>query len=117
IKFMLPNEHAIYLHDTPDRNLFEFQERNFSSGCIRVADPLGLSRWVLSHTNQLDTLPLLENMWLSEETHTINLKKHLPVLIVYFTAFADMNNDVVFRRDVYQRDVQINEKLKEYRSE
>ena len=47
IKFMFPNPHSVFLHDTPARGLFDQPERNFSSGCIRVEDPLSLAEIVL----------------------------------------------------------------------
>lgn len=116
VKFMLPNKHAIYLHDTPDRSLFNRQERNFSSGCIRVSNPLALSQWVLTHSGQAESIPKAEQALQSEETSTLHLKNPMPVLIVYFTAFANGDGVIVFRRDTYNRDSYIIEKIKEFKS-
>ena len=116
VKFMLPNKHAIYLHDTPDHSLFSKQERNFSSGCIRVSNPLALTQWVLNHSGQAEAIAQAEQLLQSEETSTLYLKKPIPVLIVYFTAFANGEGTIVFRRDAYNRDSYIIEKLKEYKS-
>ncbi|GFD68247.1 murein L,D-transpeptidase [Alteromonas sp. KUL106] len=114
VKFMLPNKHAIYLHDTPDHSLFSKSERNFSSGCIRVSNPLKLSHWVLTHSGQPEAIAQAEHLFQSEETTTLYLKKPIPVLIVYFTAFADERGSIVFRRDAYNRDGHIIAKLKEF---
>lgn len=104
IKFMLPNRFAVYLHDTPDQGLFDRQERDFSSGCIRLANPFGLADWVLRHDGQLEAAATMRELLASGENHTVYLKTPLPVFVVYFTAFADEIGDVSFRRDHYQRD-------------
>jgi len=104
IKFMLPNRFAVYLHDTPDQGLFERQERDFSSGCIRLANPFGLADWVLRHDGQAEAAATMRELLASGATHTVYLDKPLPVLVVYFTAYADEIGDVRFRRDHYERD-------------
>ncbi len=103
MKFMLPNSHAVYLHDTPARELFSHTERLFSSGCIRLQDPEAFARWLL----ELNAAPELANLggWLeSAETNTVYFRQPVPVYIVYFTAFTDESGEVVFRRDIYDRD-------------
>lgn len=103
LKVMLPNSHAVYLHDTPTRELFSHTERLFSSGCIRLQDPDALARWLLETDNsqQLDGL----TEWLeSNETSTVYLKQPVPIYLVYFTAFTDESGNVIYRRDIYERD-------------
>lgn len=112
IKFMLPNQFSVYLHDTPDHSLFKKQERGFSSGCIRLSDPLGLAEWVLQNDGQRATLDTIGRQLGGGETQTVYLKKSLPVLIVYFTAFTDGRDEVTFRRDLYERDDAIIEELR-----
>jgi murein L,D-transpeptidase YcbB/YkuD len=110
MKFMLPNSYAVYLHDTPARELFSHTERIFSSGCIRLQDPAAFARWLL----ELNNSPELANLdsWLeSEETNTVYFRQPVPVYIVYFTAFTDDSGNVVFRRDVYDRDQAITSAL------
>jgi murein L,D-transpeptidase YcbB/YkuD len=102
VKFMLPNSHAVYLHDTPDKGLFNKSERVFSSGCIRLADPARLAHWVLDHDNHARQAEV-DQLYRSGPTTTAYLSKPVPVLIVYFTAFLE-EGEVVFRRDVYERD-------------
>ncbi len=107
VKFMLPNHHDVYLHDTPDRHLFERQERGFSSGCVRLSDALGLARWILNHEGRSQEAGRVIELASGEETTTVYLNRSLPVYLVYFTAFTDPSGEVVFRRDLYQRDAAI----------
>lgn len=111
LKFMLPNEYAVYLHGTPDIELFDRQERSFSSGCIRLADPSALARWLLIGDGLGEQAAGLVGQIESGNTVVHYLKTPVAVLIVYFTAFLDGDN-VVFRRDLYQRDRALTEALR-----
>ncbi|WKZ11996.1 MAG: L,D-transpeptidase family protein [Gammaproteobacteria bacterium] len=102
IKFMFPNPHAVYLHDTPARELFGRQDRSFSSGCIRVEDPLALAELVLDSPQW--TRATLEAAIAGGATQRITLAKPVPVLIVYLTAVAGADGVTRFFRDVYGRD-------------
>ncbi|MDX1499415.1 MAG: L,D-transpeptidase family protein [Woeseiaceae bacterium] len=112
IKFMMPNPHAVYLHDTPSRELFARQERSFSSGCIRLEQPLVLARWLLSREAH-PAADSLDSMLASNETRTVNLKEHVPTYLVYFTAFSLEDGEVTFRRDIYERDAVVIAALRE----
>jgi murein L,D-transpeptidase YcbB/YkuD len=103
IKFMFPNEHLIYLHDTPSRNLFEQSERTFSSGCIRVERPLELAEILLAGQSGWDR-PAIDKVLESRVTKTVQLAKPVPILIMYLTALAEPDGQVHFYRDVYNRD-------------
>ena len=109
VKFMLPNPHAVYLHDTPDKRLFNKRERVFSSGCIRLAEPAELARWVLEY-DASEYLTQLDKLLAQGPTTTAYLSQPIPVFLVYFTAFEQ--DGVVFRRDVYGRDRRIIEELR-----
>jgi murein L,D-transpeptidase YcbB/YkuD len=111
IKFMLPNEFSIYLHDTNDRTLFLKRERSFSSGCIRLSEPEQLASWLLHKENRLEDAAKLSTQIASGDTVTVNLKTPMPVYIAYFTAFTTESSQVVYRRDIYQRDRKIVEAL------
>ncbi len=102
IKLMFPNPHSVYLHDTPSRGLFEKPERTFSSGCIRVEDPLALAELVMNDPKW--DRAAFEQVIAAGETRRINLGKSVPVLMVYLTAVAEMDGAVLFYRDVYGRD-------------
>ncbi len=103
LKFMLPNEYNIYLHDTPDRAHFDENERNFSHGCVRVADPEALANAILEGQSDW-TLDGIVNAVGSGERTQVNLDQSLPVQITYLTAWVDSDNRVHFRNDVYDRD-------------
>lgn len=107
IKFMMPNDFAIYLHDTNDRSLFLKRERSFSSGCIRLSEPEQLASWLLHREGRPEDAAKLSAQIAQGETRTINLRKPMPVYIVYFTASRSMDSNLVFRRDIYQRDSKI----------
>jgi len=102
VKFMFPNGHAIYLHDTPSRHLFSRSERAYSHGCIRVKDPLTLAQQVLNKPNWDEGA--INRVVQRGKTRYVHLDDHLPVLLYYLTAVADDQGRVGFRRDVYNRD-------------
>ena len=107
IKFMFPNEHFVFLHDTPSRDLFNRDERAFSSGCIRVEHPFELANLLLKDDPKWTTETLQQAVD-SERTQTVSLQRPLPVLILYLTAVAfDGGRDYTFLRDLYDRDAAV----------
>ncbi len=102
VKIMFPNPYLVYLHDSPAKSLYEKDERTFSSGCIRVQKPFELAELVLNDPawNQQAFAAVVA----SKQTRTVNLKKPVPVLILYWTAEPRPDGQVVFRNDVYGRD-------------
>lgn len=100
LKFMLVNPWAINLHDTPAKNLFNQSKRNFSSGCIRVEDPLALANFSLSGIHNQQAISVAFN---SNKNHTTRLKEPLSVYAVYVTVWLN-ENEVMFSPDSYQRD-------------
>ncbi|MGD8575205.1 MAG: L,D-transpeptidase family protein [Gammaproteobacteria bacterium] len=111
IKFMFPNRFGVYLHDTPSASLFRSSTRTFSSGCIRVANALGLARRLLELDGGTGAEEKLESALASGETSRIDLNRPLPVHIVYMTAWVDDTGLLQFRNDVYDRDPPILEAL------
>jgi L,D-transpeptidase YcbB len=103
IKFMFPNSYNVYLHDTPARELFERERRTFSHGCIRVHEPIQLATLILDDSVRWNAQSIQAAME-SGETRTITLQKPIPVLILYWTASADLHGELHFYRDVYNRD-------------
>jgi len=102
VKFMFPNGHAIYLHDTPSRQLFSRSVRAYSHGCIRVQEPLTLARYVLNKPSWDHSA--INRVVGRGQTRYVFLDDHLPVLLYYLTAVADEQGRVGFRRDIYHRD-------------
>ncbi|MCW6507029.1 L,D-transpeptidase family protein [Lichenifustis flavocetrariae] len=99
IKFMFPNQHAVYLHDTNARALFGKEKRAFSHGCVRVDQPFKLAE-VLLGPDRGWTEKRVKKM-IGGEERTINLPSPLPIHIVYFTAFVDERGGLQLRDDVY----------------
>lgn len=100
MKFMFANPWSIYLHDTPDKALFDESQRNFSSGCIRVEDPLALAEFSL---NQADSRQLIDEVLASRQNRGKTLNTPLPVYAVYQTAWSE-NGELRFASDHYGRD-------------
>ena len=107
VKFIFPNEHFVFVHDTPSQALFNRESRAFSSGCIRVEDPFGLAEKLLDDEKNWSRDKIME-LIRSEKTKTVHLKTPIPVLLLYATAFPAYEDDIiVFRKDIYNRDAAI----------
>jgi murein L,D-transpeptidase YcbB/YkuD len=105
VKFMFPNPYDIYLHDTPSRDLFAAERRTFSSGCIRIEDPLGLAQQLLGDKGY-DQAKIDETI-ADGKTLQVNLTAPLPVLIVYWTVSVGASGEVHYAPDVYGRDAPV----------
>jgi murein L,D-transpeptidase YcbB/YkuD len=112
IKFIFPNKHLVYLHDTPSRSLFGRKDRAFSSGCIRVEKYLELAELLLNDPvkwNRESILKVLD----TDKTLRVNLPQPKPVMMVYATIRFDDDDNYLFKKDVYKRDRQVLEGLSE----
>jgi L,D-transpeptidase YcbB len=103
VKFMFPNSHNVYLHDTPSRDLFNRNQRTFSSGCIRISNPLELAEYLLRHDPQWSQDALKRATTRGRE-RVVNLPEAVPVYLLYWTAWVDDEGLVHFRDDIYRRD-------------
>jgi murein L,D-transpeptidase YcbB/YkuD len=103
VKFLLPNRHNIYLHDTPAQASFAGSDRALSHGCIRVAAPLDLATWVLAGQDGWDRTRLAAAMASGEPTG-IRLEQDLPVYLLYWTAWMAADGSAQFRDDIYGLD-------------
>jgi len=106
VKFMFPNEYDIYLHSTPQPELFDRTRRDFSHGCVRVQKPADLAVWVLAHggVDDWDMDKVLDAMNSGPDNHQVNLKKDIPVVIFYLTANVGEDGQVHFFDDIYGYD-------------
>lgn len=103
VKFMFPNKHFVYLHDTPGRESFKSSQRSFSSGCIRVENPFELVDLLLA--DQPDwSRPAVAATIEAGTTKTVRLEQPVPVLLLYWTVDPDASGGVRFYRDIYERD-------------
>jgi len=103
VKFLFPNQHNVYLHDTPADALFARTGRAFSHGCIRVEEPEELAKYVLRSDDEWTAPKILMAMNAGIEKH-VKLTSTIPVHIVYFTAWVDDKKGLHFQQDVYGYD-------------
>ena len=103
IKFLFPNKHSVYLHDTPNRGFFKKAQRNFSHGCIRVEKPLELAEFVLS-SNPSWTQNTIQSSINKMKTKTVHLAESITVYVLYFTTWVDNEGTVNFHKDIYGLD-------------
>lgn len=106
VKFMFPNQHHVYLHDTPSKTLFSQADRALSSGCIRVSRPLDLAEYLLNDPEKW-SMDKIKNLVATNRTTTVFLKEQPDVHIMYFTASARDDGRVYFLRDVYNLDQEV----------
>lgn len=106
VKFMFPNDDAIYLHDTPRRSLFNRDTRAFSSGCIRVRDPLRLAE-LLFEPQRPDARAFIDAILSTGRERTVHLERTVPVHLTYRTAWVDEAGTLQLRGDVYGRDADV----------
>jgi murein L,D-transpeptidase YcbB/YkuD len=103
---MFPNQHSVYLHDTPSRDLFLKDVRTFSSGCIRVERPLELAERLLDDRSKWSAEKIRQVVE-SGRTTNVTLAKPIPVLLLYFTVTIDGQGLIRFSDDLYQRDPRV----------
>ena len=103
MKFMFPNKYAIYIHDTPAKQFFQYDKRAYSHGCIRVEDSKKLLEIISQKDNSInyeEVSTILEDA----QSKDLNLEKKIPVHMVYLTSWIDENGKVQFRDDIYNYD-------------
>ena len=101
LKILFPNKHAIYMHDTPSKNLFQRDMRAFSHGCVRLQDPRGMAAAVLG--TSVDYVAQKLKQGHSSEKVT----RKIPVYVAYFTAWPDASGRIDYFADVYDRDARV----------
>lgn len=100
IKFMLPNPHNVYLHDTPEKRAFSAAVRALSHGCVRLGQPIDLANYLLQDEPEWDSRRLQAAI-ASGRTQQINLRRRMPVHIIYSTSRVNDEGRVELRPDVY----------------
>jgi murein L,D-transpeptidase YcbB/YkuD len=106
VAIRFPNPHWVYLHDTPSQRLFEREQRNFSSGCVRVERAAELVELLLADGGGPDprTIARIQD---SGKTRNVNLDRPIPILTAYWTVDAAPDGTLSFRPDVYRRDAAV----------
>ncbi|WP_137402477.1 L,D-transpeptidase family protein [Echinicola rosea] len=102
-KFIFPNKHNVYIHDTPSKSLFSKDLRAFSHGCIRIQQPAEFAEILLEGDSKWDMQRIREAMNKGKET-TVMLKEKVPVVLIYLTFWADPSGKAHIRKDIYERD-------------
>jgi murein L,D-transpeptidase YcbB/YkuD len=106
VKFIFPNEHLVYLHDTPSKNLFSRSNRAFSSGCIRVAKPYELAKLLLDISGPGADQQIQDRLS-SGKTRRQYLDQAFPVVLLYWTTKELEDGSLVFAPDIYDRDTRL----------
>lgn len=104
MKFMFPNKHSVYIHDTPAKNLFANARRAYSHGCIRLSKPQDLLLAIANEDKNLDITKANEILSSPVSEKAIGLEKKIPIHIVYLTSWVDENGVLQFREDIYNFD-------------
>jgi len=113
VKFMLPNQYSIYLHDTNAKSLFEETSRAYSHGCVRVEEPHELAKTLLVHDGH--DASNIDSILESGKSKTINLHSALPVHVTYQTSWVDESGKLNFRKDIYNHDAHAIQKYQYHR--
>lgn len=103
MKFMFPNKHAVYLHDTPAKSLFNNARRAYSHGCIRLSKP-DLLLSTIANDNKNINLDKVSEILKQPNEKSIGLNKKIPVHIIYLTSWVDEEGKIQFREDIYNYD-------------
>ncbi|MBO6784122.1 MAG: L,D-transpeptidase family protein [Alphaproteobacteria bacterium] len=102
IKIMFPTQYSVYMHGTPGKHLFDKAERTFSSGCVRLEDPVGMASWLARYDGRLDAGEIREKVE-SRERKWMKVGRETPVHITYFTVTVGDDGQINFWRDVYNK--------------
>ncbi len=111
VKFLFPNSHGVYLHDTPSRDLFARSRRDFSHGCIRVERPTQLAEWVLREQADWPPERIAAAMAGTRETF-VRVEPSVAVVIAYATAVARRDGTISFYEDLYGHDAALEKALR-----
>jgi murein L,D-transpeptidase YcbB/YkuD len=104
LRLDMPNEHGVYMHDTPMKPLFNQRGRAFSAGCVRVQDVFALAEWVARYEPGWERPGRVQEVLAAGNAFDLNLTRPVPVYFAYITAWAEPNGAIQFRPDIYGRD-------------
>ncbi|HEY0298797.1 MAG TPA: L,D-transpeptidase family protein [Arachidicoccus sp.] len=112
VKFLFPNSYNIYLHDTPNHDLFNSGNRGLSHGCVRLADPERMANWLLRYDTITYSHQVIDSLMNNNPKEKwVTLQQTVPVYLVYFTAWVDGDGQLNIRKDIYGHDAKIADKL------
>ena len=102
VKFLFPNKHAIYLHDTPSKGLFNKNQRALSSGCVRLQKPEELANVLLQNTNW--SAERIKKAMSQSKEQWVNTPEQIPIYLVYWTTWSDPDGKIQTAEDIYGKD-------------
>ena len=102
VKFLFPNKHAIYLHDTPSKSLFNRPNRALSSGCVRLQKPEEFANVLLKNTNW--SSERIKKAMNQEKEQWVNTPEQTPIYLVYWTTWSDPDGNIQNADDIYGKD-------------
>jgi murein L,D-transpeptidase YcbB/YkuD len=103
VKFIFPNRHNTYMHDTPHKKYFDYTIRDYSHGCMRVHDPLAFARHLVSSDGQSESIDV-DAILSSGRSKMVEMKRELPVFVEYYTVRVDDDGMPNFLIDIYHKD-------------
>lgn len=104
VRIDMPNEHIVYMHDTPMKQLFKQPARSYSAGCVRVQDVMDLVSWIAKHEPGWEQPERVQAVIDQGDPLDLTLSRPIPVYFAYITAWGETNGEVQFRPDIYDRD-------------
>lgn len=102
VKFLFPNKFSVYLHDTPNKSLFEASDRAYSHGCIRLRNPLAVAQFIADWDQGEDEINVKKLASRGPDNNEITLQSPLPIHVGYFTAWVNEEGEAEFYDDIYQ---------------
>jgi len=111
VKFSFPSQHTIFMHDTPDKWMFNRSQRTLSHGCLRVRNPMELTEIVLDYDRGWDRDKIKELVRSGPLDNEVTLTKHVPIHLAYFTAWVGDDGKVKFFRDIYGHEKRVRQAL------
>jgi murein L,D-transpeptidase YcbB/YkuD len=111
VKFSFPSQHTIFMHDTPDKWMFNAKQRTLSHGCLRLRNPLRVAELVLAHDKGWDAAKVAELAKSGPLNNEVLIEKRIPMHIAYFTAWVDDDGTLRTYRDIYGHEKRVTQAL------
>lgn len=111
VKFSFPSQHTIFMHDTPDKWMFNSKQRTLSHGCLRLRNPLRVAELVLAHDKGWDAVKVAELAKSGPLNNEVLIEKRIPMHIAYFTAWVDDAGALKTYSDVYGHEKRVTQAL------
>ena len=111
VKFSFPSQHTIFMHDTPDKWMFNSKQRTLSHGCLRLRNPLRVAELVLEHDKGWDAEKIAELAKSGPLNNQVTIEKRIPMHIAYFTAWVDDAGALKTYSDIYGHEKRVTQAL------